>query len=450
MVISVFAQPTQAFNEAYDASRARSRNQLATQRANRLAQDIEDPVMREVLGGLSGQEGLAAIGQYEQTQRAAQAEAARLAEEQQYERGQANLEAQREGLEKFGEFMGQVGQSLRSADEAQVPQMLEAAARQANILADSYGIADLVATEDPNEFYQGAMLFAGHANGDFQLRQGIDEETGNPVYFAIDPNTQESINTGVRAPDSGSSDVEAIMNSLPAFLGATHTRQLIRDEFTKASEGLSAANDLLDYVADIERTMEEIGPGSSGLLGTLRGTGQGIIEQLSQIPGAGGFSQYVTQAQEAYDNPEQFFEDPAVAEEFFSPQIAAQDYLVNSLAFAIARSRDPGGRLSDAEVRNAAQSLGQGLFSSDSQRRATLEQVRREAERRAERSSATLDRILNANPSLDAAASRPDPNRRPGVRPDPQPGAQSERPPIPGPDATIEELTQYWLTYGED
>jgi hypothetical protein len=76
MVISVFANPTQAFNQAYDASRARSRNQLATERANRLAQDIEDPIMREVLGGLSGEGGLAAIGQYEQQRRAAQAEAA--------------------------------------------------------------------------------------------------------------------------------------------------------------------------------------------------------------------------------------------------------------------------------------------------------------------------------------------------------------------------------------
>jgi hypothetical protein len=234
------------------------------------------------------------------------------------------------------------------------------------------------------------------------------------------------------------------MNALPGVLGATHTSQLIRDEFTKASDGLSAANDLLDYVADIERTMEEIGPGSSGLLGTLRGTGQGILEQLSQIPGAGGFSPYVAQAQEAFENPERFFEDPAVAAEFFNPQIAAQDYLVNSLAFAIARSREPGGRLSDAEVRNAAQSLGQGLFSSDSQRRATLAQIRREAERLANRSSSTMDRILNANPSLAAAAPRPDPNRRAGVRPDPQTSAQDTPAPRLDPNATVDEVVAFY------
>lgn len=440
MVISVFAQPTQAFNQAYDASRARSRNQLATQRANRLAQDIQDPVMRDVLGGLSGEEGLAAIGQYEQQRRAAEAASAAAAEQTQYNRSQDAAQAQREGLEKFGELMGQVGASLERASPENLPRLLESAARQANMLGEAYGISDLIETEDPQEFYQAAMLFRGQRDGNYQLRVAVNPETGMPEFVAIDPNTGGSRFTGIQSPDR-ESDIGAIMGALPGLMSANHSSQLIRDEYTSAREELAAANDMLDYTADIERIMAEVGPGSSGLVGMIRQSGQGMLEQLSQIPGAAGF---ISQSKEAAQNPEQFFEDPETAARFFDPNLAPQQYLIHSLAFAIARARDPGGRLSDSEVRNAVNSLGDGLFGSDSQRRATLDQVRREAERRAERASAALDRILGMNPSLGAAANQPDPNRRPGVRPDPSASSQGDQREPPPPDASIEDIIEFY------
>jgi hypothetical protein len=145
-----------------------------------------------------------------------------------------------------------------------------------------------------------------------------------------------------------------------------------------------ASEDVIDLT---DRFFEVADPTNFGLVGSVRGTYQNARSQLGAI---GTWADNV--ASDAKTAPVKSNEDWS-PDKWFDSSLPAQDFLLNTLAYAIARQRDPSGRVSDMDVQNALQSLNvTGGLSNFNAVGARLREAQRSAISHYNRSAANLQK----------------------------------------------------------
>jgi hypothetical protein len=170
-----------------------------------------------------------------------------------------------------------------------------------------------------------------------------------------------------------------------------------------AFDAIDSTIEMMDTIGDIRQQMEEVGPGAVGALGALRGTGAGIINQLQDAAQYGAAGQTLARlGEEAMSDTG--WASPEERDRFFSDRLSGVDFLVRSLAYAEARRRNPGQRLTNQMVRDTIDSMGLGALRGDAQFREVLDIMERQTRRQHDR----------ARQEIQSAATRGVPNQ-PGL-----------------------------------
>jgi hypothetical protein len=111
---------------------------------------------------------------------------------------------------------------------------------------------------------------------------------------------------------------------------------------------MTAAKDVVNLS---DRFLELAKPENFGWVGSVRGTYQNARSQL------GATANWADSAARDAKKAKVKTGEKWTPEEWFDTSLPAQDFVLNTLAYAIARQRDPSGRVSDMDVLNARQSL---------------------------------------------------------------------------------------------
>lgn len=134
---------------------------------------------------------------------------------------------------------------------------------------------------------------------------------------------------------------------------ATGTAEEVGVGLTTASktahqQRMTAAKDVVDLS---DRFLKLAKPENFGWVGSVRGTYQNARSQLGAV--ANWADSTAKNANKAQAKPGEKW----TPDEWFDTSLPAQEFVINTLAYAIARQRDPSGRVSDMDVMNAKQSL---------------------------------------------------------------------------------------------
>lgn len=135
------------------------------------------------------------------------------------------------------------------------------------------------------------------------------------------------------------------------------------------TQGMAAAS-ALDTIGVLEE-MITTSPSAQGLVGTIRGTAQNMMQTGNEL---GRFMGGTTA--EVADAVSQGLVDAGIASEMFDPNISAIDMLMNSLAWQVAKGFS-GDRVSNEQLRVARQMVGSsGMFNNQANSLTRLGQLR--------------------------------------------------------------------------
>lgn len=140
-----------------------------------------------------------------------------------------------------------------------------------------------------------------------------------------------------------------------------------------------AAQENLFTVRDLREQMETTGPGSVGPLGDLRQTGAGVIDNIRSLGAYGqGGARIANEFEQAMNDPNM---DEDARNRLFDDRLSGVQYVANSLAYAEARRRNPGARLSNAMIQEAKSNMGLGGVGGDAQLNEVLRIMEQQSER---------------------------------------------------------------------
>lgn len=371
MVISVFPDYGQAIDR-YRSVRGerleRQAQQAQQQVFNRMLQGIEDPQQRGMVEAMGAERGPAAA--YEM-QRADQ------------ERQAASLTAMREQQREF-----LVGEGERYAQwQSENPDAEDDLAfiRSARIRADSLGIP----VRDNDALASNIRAFG---TGVERPREPQGTEFERLISHL--PGDQQASLREARALRLANGDSEQAINiDLQGVLSDAQLGSIAQTGVESANEAISVNRQLLGLLDDFDAQRALTGEGSAGLLAYLRESGQGVLSQLEGLANFGPAGQQIAALAAEAQNPANW-ESDANPSEFFNPELGGLSFLKNTIAYAVARANDPGARLSDADVRQARNSLGFGPTSSDEQINSVFRVIRRRSQRSIENAIADRDSYL--------------------------------------------------------
>ena len=123
---------------------------------------------------------------------------------------------------------------------------------------------------------------------------------------------------------------------------------------------------------------------------TLVGAGRAFIQDIEELSGT--MQTFLSNtAEEARVNEPPEGKDFKF-DEYFDKGLATKDYLLNSLAYQMAKARDEDGRISDADYKTARTEVG-GKMSSYQDFRAVTDLIQEQSDRKRKRLGARLGRI---------------------------------------------------------
>lgn len=367
MVISVFPDYGQAIDRYRSVRNERLERQAQqAQQAtfNRMLQGIEDPQQRSMVEAMGAERGPMAAYQM------------RVADQ---ERQAASLAAMREQQREF-----LIGEGERYAQwRSENPEVEDDSAfiRSARIRADSLGVP----VRDNDAFASNIRAF-----GTGVERPREPQGTEFERLISDLPEGRQAELRQARAIRLANGDSEQAINiDLQGVLSDAQLGSIAQTGVESANETISVNRQLLGLLDDFDAQRALTGEGSAGLLAYLRESGQGVLSQLESLTGFGPAGQQIAALAAEAQNPANW-ESDANPSEFFNPELGGLSFLKNTIAYAVARANDPGARLSDADVRQARNSLGFGPTSSDEQINSVFRVIRRRAQRSIE--NAALDR----------------------------------------------------------
>lgn len=372
-MVTQFAQPgvtfTNAFQNARDRVREERQNRQQADAYENLLGGVEDPGMRDALAAVGPQAGSAALLQNQ----FAQADAERRA---QAARAQEGREYMGDISSRFDASIDNIAAALTGGDDDGVYAALEEALTLFDQDAQARGIdlpegreqdaAQLLLSEAQ---VRARELQRTQESEQYDDYERVTLEDGSIAFVAPG---QETIRTGETARQGG----QTINVGAPEIPGMTDSVRAgyIRDQLQATNDAMSSAGRTLDLIAATREQMDQTGPGSVGLLGWARRTGEGALSQLGALADYGvAGQQFAEIGREAMDAAN--WEEGSDPSEFFNPELGGVDFLLNTLAYAWARTIDPGGRISNADIFAAKQSLGIGAFGSVNQLMSAMDRM---------------------------------------------------------------------------
>lgn len=188
--------------------------------------------------------------------------------------------------------------------------------------------------------------------------------------------------TGERLPD----DIKIF--NVPTPTGSAEDVGLTNATTSRVQQQIIATEQTLDTARQL-RGLIEGSPSSQGLVGTLRGTAQDVVQtgnDLGQFFG-GEMANVAAAVNEG-------LMDAGVAAEFFDPSVPAIEMLTNLLAWQYAKSLS-GERVSNEQLRAARDAIGgSGIFANRANSLTRLNQLISSWERQ-------LDQLRPLNPGLN-------------------------------------------------
>ena len=384
MVISVFpnyGSGFQAFERArgnrLQAEAARTEMDLRNRREqayNRMLEGLpKDQAL--ALSALPSEAGAAAVFNASRADQQAQAERTASAREAQLSflqgEGQRFAAARAAEGDNFDE-QGFLRGSVIRASDAGVP-LNDPASLQERVRTWGQGYTVAPDSESSTEFER--LLESLDSQEAARLRAGRAE------YLA-----------GFRArPSSGGGTadiIRAAMGGMYPMLRAQDIASYDLERLRGADERASTASSVLSTIDRLNERMGEAGGSTQGALGFARRIGAGLLGQLDQLSEFGEGGQMlagqirgVTRDASARIDPEgQSGLTPETFNEFFNPELGGVEYLTSTLAYMIAKMRDPGGRVTDRDYNAAVSSIGGGPFGSDAMLDSALREVVFEAQ----------------------------------------------------------------------
>ena len=250
------------------------------------------------------------------------------------------------------------------------------------------------------------QTFQDGAGNIYEVRTNPRDRNAPPAYVPLTPGAPETPQGNLSRVPSGDNPLDAI----PGILDASARGDIYEAEAEGARATRAAAQTILDDISDLRGALEETGEGSTGYISGLRRAAQGATSQLDALASYGGFgAQAAGRVRRAMQDPE--MSDEAREFLFMDPNLSAVDFLINSLVYSIARANDPGGRLSESDVRSVRNAFGVSGFGSDEQLLAVLDLVERRQTRSFERSQARLNELMG-----ESSVSQPQPQSAPPQR----------------------------------